>query len=115
MPGAPLRERAHLGDAANRRDRFGRLLGVLLLVFVVSGFPQSTASRLLSSAVYLLAIGVAVGATGLPDRLPRPVVAGVLSALTVASVVLTGQDSLRLRAFGSLCIAAVMSSCLLAS
>jgi hypothetical protein len=47
------------------RDHFGRLLVVLLALFVISGFRGTSAIRLVDAALTYLALGVAARATGL--------------------------------------------------
>jgi len=71
-----------------RRDRFGQLLVVLLVVFVLAGVELGPVVHALSVVVDLVAVVVAAITTGIPERFRPKLFAGALLAFGTASAVL---------------------------
>jgi len=94
------------------QDRFGRLLVVLVAVFLLQGIEGSGLEHVLSAVVTLGAIVVAAATTGVPHRFRTGPFIGVLLALGVAAVALITIGTDTTTGIGSICSAAVLGGLL---
>jgi hypothetical protein len=96
------------------RDRFGRLLLVLVASFLLSGAAGGVGYRIIVAVFNLAAIVIAATATGFPSRVPaRPAVV-ILVVFGIAATVLSPFESETAHGFGSLCTAVVVGGVLFA-
>ncbi len=100
-------------DRADRhRDRFGRLLLVLVITFLLTGLNGAQWMEVVVAAAQLAAIIVAVSTVGLPSRLPRRPTIVALVVTAGAAVILAGIDSGTASGWGFVCLAFVSAGLL---
>ena len=102
-----------MGRLERHRDRFGRLLVVLVTAFLLTGLSDRTGMRIVIAATQFVAIAVAVSTTGLPSRFPRGPSIAALILVGVAAVVLSGFGSGYVEAWGFVCSAFVTGGLLI--
>jgi voltage-gated potassium channel len=102
-----------MGRLERHRDRFGRLLAVLVSAFLLTGLSDRPGMRVLVAAAQFVAIAVAVGTTGLPSRFPRGPSIAALVLVGVAAVVLSGFGSGYVEGWGFVCSAFVTGGLLI--
>lgn len=95
------------GRLERHRDRFGRLLAVLVTAFLLTGLSDRPGMHVVVATSQFVAIAVAVSTTGLPSRFPRAPGVSALFVVGVAAVVLSGFGSGHVEGWGFVCSAFV--------
>jgi hypothetical protein len=99
---------------SNPTDRFGRLLAIIILTFIVSGISKDWATSL-SAFLNLVLVVVAFRTTSISISIPR---VGVLAAIAIAAVVIAivadnGSEISAISAFAQCVLLAVLMLALL--
>jgi hypothetical protein len=99
---------------AEPRDRFGRLLVLLLALFVVGGLEDSAAMRLVSAGLYIVVILVVVFCTGLGAFrwAALAIVSGLVALVALVALASGASDSAR--GWAAVCTALVATGALVA-
>ena len=100
------------GEAEKHRDRFGRLLVVLSLLFLAGGLSPGWGVRLFVSVLYVAAVVIAARATGFPRGIPPKVIVPLLLFLSIGTLVFAFSDNRTFRRFGVICAAIVVAGLL---
>src|SRR5262245_17437049 len=100
---APMSTVRQRFEIESHRDRFGRLLLVLVVSFLLSGWVGGVWYRIILSVLNVLAIIIAATATGFPERVPTAPAVAVLSVFAAGALILSPIDSNLAHGWGAIC------------